>query len=255
MRFRGGIFDIDGVLLDTPHEQAWRSAFEQLIAGPWRSIAAQTTYRPGAYTSAVYQAQVAGKPRDVGAQAALDYFHVPDPDGSRVRQYAELKQQLLMELAHSGGFHAYDDAIGFLLKVKAAGIRIAAASASKNADEFLRQVALGPFCHAHNLHYPFVKPDSTLLDMFDADVNGWDFKHGKPDPEIFLTAARQLGYPSDQCFVVEDAPAGIEAAKAGGMFAIGIARHNDTALLQAAHADLVVTSLDAIDVDLLIHRA
>src|SRR6185437_12765575 len=93
MRFTGGIFDIDGVVLDTPHEQAWREALDQLMAGPWHDLAPNTTYSAGSFSSAVYQEQVAGKPRDAGAAAVLAYFQVPDHDGRRTRQYAQLKQR------------------------------------------------------------------------------------------------------------------------------------------------------------------
>jgi beta-phosphoglucomutase-like phosphatase (HAD superfamily) len=180
------------------------------------------------------------------------FFHVPDPDGQHAHQYGEVKQGLLMDLAHRGEFHAYDDAVRFLLMVKAAGVRTCAASSSENADMFLREIAVGAFCQRQGLRYPFVTPTSTLLDLFDADVYGRRVAHGKPDPELFLLAARQLGYFPAQCFVVEDAPAGIEAAKAGGMLAIGIARHHDEDLLRAVHADIVVTSLDAIDIAALV---
>jgi beta-phosphoglucomutase-like phosphatase (HAD superfamily) len=247
MRFTGGIFDIDGVVLDTPHEQAWREALDQLMAGLWRELAPSTTYAPGRFTSAVYQEHVAGKPRDAGAAAALAYFHVADPDGSRTHQYAQLKQALLERLAAAGDFHAYDDALRFLLRVKAAGVRTCAASSSKNADAFLRAVNVGAFCAQQGLTYPFVSERTTLLDLFDADVDGEDVPHGKPAPDLYLAAARALGDVPARCFVVEDAPAGIQAAKAGGMSAIGIARHEDTALLQAAHADVVVERLDALD--------
>ncbi len=254
MRLRGGIFDVDGVLLATPHEHAWRVALDQLMAGPWQTLQSQTTYRPGAFTSTVYQDEVAGKPRQDGAKAALAFFGVPDLDGSRAREYAERKQQLLLELAQRGEFHVYDDAVHFLLAAKAAGIGVCTASSSKNADMFLHKVAVGTYCREHSLQYAFVMPTTTLLDLFDADVNGWPFTKGKPDPEIFLTAARQLGYPPEQCFVVEDAPAGIEAARAGGMLGIGVARHHDEALLRAARADIVVSSLDAVDVDALVRN-
>jgi beta-phosphoglucomutase len=62
---------------------------------------------------------------------------------------------------------------------------------------------------------------------------------------VWVTKA--LGIPPAQCLVVEDAPAGILAARAGGMAALGIARLGDEALLQAAGADIVVTSLDQVD--------
>ena len=56
-------------------------------------------------------------------------------------------------------------------------------------------------------------PGLTLLDFFGADISGRDFGHGKPDPEIFLTGATELGVPPEACFVVEDAVSGIQAAR------------------------------------------
>ena len=78
-------------------------------------------------------------------------------------------------------------------------------------------------------------------------------RHGKPHPEMFLTAARELGVEPSDAMVLEDAAAGVEAAKAGGMAAIGIARADDADLLAGAGADIVVTSLDDIDTAALAH--
>ena len=72
---------------------------------------------------------------------------------------------------------------------------------------------------------------------------------GKPNPEIFLLAAAEMRVAPARCFVVEDAPAGIEAARAGRMTALGVARLQDAAELRAAGADLVVTSLDEVAID------
>jgi beta-phosphoglucomutase len=96
-----------------------------------------------------------------------------------------------------------------------------------------------------------VRPGLTLLEFFDADVSGRDFAHGKPDPEMFLTAANELGAAPEDSFVIEDAEAGVQAAKAGSMGAIGIARADDAELLAAAHADIVVTTLDDVDLSAL----
>jgi beta-phosphoglucomutase-like phosphatase (HAD superfamily) len=85
------------------------------------------------------------------------------------------------------------------------------------------------------------------LSIFDADLSGRDVPRGKPDPAIFLLAAEALDTPPAECLVVEDAPAGVRAARAGGMASLGIARLGDEALLHAAQADLVVTSLDQVD--------
>jgi beta-phosphoglucomutase-like phosphatase (HAD superfamily) len=244
MRFDGAIFDVDGVLVDSPHERAWRDALQRLMQGPWRDIVAQTSYTPERYSTEVYQAYVAGKPREAGARAALDYFGVPDPDGRRLREYCDTKQADLIALIERGEFVAFDDALRFLLALKAAGVRIAAASSSKNANLFLSKVPLGSFA----TQYSFVKPDTTLLDLFDANVCGRDFAHGKPAPDIFLAAAAELHVPPERCFVVEDATSGVQAAKAGGMACVGVARLGDELLLRSAGADWVVTSLDELPV-------
>src|SRR5436853_2702890 len=143
MRYHGAIFDVDGVLVDSPHERAWRESLQRLMEGPWRDIAAQTRYAPERYTTEVYQAYVAGKPREAGAQAALEYFGIPDPDGSRLRAYCDTKQAYLITLIERGEVVAFDDALSFLLALKDAGVRIAAASSSKNANMFLRKVMVG----------------------------------------------------------------------------------------------------------------
>lgn len=249
MRFNGAIFDVDGVLVDTPHERAWRESLQRLMEASWKALAPQTSYAPERYTTAVYQEYVAGKPREAGARAALDYFGVPDPDGRRLREYAETKQEYLLELIAQGQFVAFDDALRFLLALKGAGVRIAAASSSKNANVFLGKIAIGAFAAKHTLSYPFVGPDTTLLELFDANVCGRDFPHGKPAPDIFLAAAAELHLPPAQCVVIEDASSGVLAAKAGGMAAMGVARLGDQPLLVAAGADWVVTSLDELPLD------
>ena len=96
-----------------------------------------------------------------------------------------------------------------------------------------------------------VTPVLTLLEFFDADISGRDFAQGKPHPEIFLTGANELGVPPAECFVVEDAVSGIQAAKAGGMAALGLARAHDEELLAAAEPDVLVTSLDDVDLEAL----
>lgn len=245
MGFDGAIFDIDGVLVDSPHEHAWRDTLEQLMHGPWSDVLPRTSYSPERFTTAVYQEFVAGKPRLAGATAALEYFGVPDAP-RRAQEYALRKQGQVVRLIEAGQFTAFGDALRFLLAVKAAGIPVAAASSSKNAKLFLRQIRLDTFAAQQGLEYRLVSPELTLLEFFDADVTGRDFALGKPHPEIFLTAARELGVEAGRCFVVEDATSGVQAAKAGGMQALGVARYDDQQLLQAAGADLVVTSLDDV---------
>lgn len=220
---RAVIFDIDGVVAATPHEQAWREALTGFAD-------------PAGFTTAFYQQHVAGKPRMDGARSALRQLGVPDADRAAV-SYAEKKQALIDELIAARQFDVFPDATRLLQAVRAHGLRTAAASSSKNANPML---ALIPF------------EAGSLLDAFDANVCGRDVPHGKPAPDIFLAAADELGVAPANAVVVEDSPSGVAAARAGGMQSIGIARLGDEELLYGAHADLVVTSLDQVSVDALV---
>jgi beta-phosphoglucomutase len=251
--FQGAIFDIDGVLVDSPHEKAWRESLRELMENEWNDIRGQTTWSPGAFTPQVYQEEMSGKPRLSGARAALDYFHVPDDGDLRLAQYAARKQEMVVRLIAAGDFTAYPDALRFIIAVKDAGIRVAAASSSKNAELFLSKIRLDTFAQQQGITSTSLRPGLTLLDFFDADVSGRDFAHGKPDPEMFLAAARELGAAPHAAMVIEDAAAGVEAAKAGHMAAIGIARAHDAGLLAEAGADIVVTTLDQVDHSALAH--
>jgi beta-phosphoglucomutase-like phosphatase (HAD superfamily) len=244
--FQGAIFDVDGVLVDSPHERAWRESLRELMETEWSDIRDRTTWSPERFTPQVYQQVMSGKPRMSGAMAALEYFDVPDAAG-RVELYARRKQTMVVDLIKAGEFEAYPDALRFVLAVRDAGIPVAAASSSKNAGLFLEQIRLDKFAEQEGLSYSSVRPGLTLLDFFDADISGRDFAQGKPHPEIFLTGAQELGAPPQACFVVEDAVSGIQAAKAGDMSALGLARAGDADMLAAAHADLVVDSLDEVD--------
>ncbi|WP_407520786.1 HAD family hydrolase [Methylobacterium oryzisoli] len=217
---RAAIFDVDGVLVDSPHERAWREA----LAG---------FADPAGFTTDFYQTHVAGKRRAEGARAVLERLG-GEGAADHAAAYAERKQALIDRLIAEGSFVAFPDAIRLAVALKEAGLPMALASSSKNADAMLARVSL---------------PDGgTLLSLFDADLSGRDVPRGKPDPALFLLAAEAVGVPPAQCVVVEDAPAGITAARAGGMASLGIARLGDAALLRAAGADLVVTSLDELDV-------
>ena len=221
---RAAIFDVDGVLLASPHERAWREALVGL-ADPTR------------FTTEFYQAHVAGKPRADGALAALAGLGVADA-AAHAPAYAERKQQILEGFIAAGAFTSFADAVGLAAALHAKGLKLAVASSSKNATAMMRQTGLAD--------------GRNLCSLFDADLSGRALAHGKPDPEIFLLAAAALGIAPENCVVVEDAPSGIEAARAGGMLALGIARLGDAALLQAAGADLVVTDLGQVDVAALV---
>lgn len=246
--FRGAIFDVDGVLVDSPHEEAWREGLRQLMENEWSDVRDETSYSPEAFTPQVYQQVMSGKPRYAGAEAVLEHFGVPDA-AERAQEYGDRKQVMIEELIDAGKFHAYPDALRFILAVKAAGLKIAAASSSKNANAFLVQVRLDEFCEEEGLDYDFIEEGYTILDILEANVSGRDFEEGKPHPMIFLTAAEELGCLPEESFVVEDAANGIQAARAGEMAALGLARADDEAALAEAGADIVVTSLDDVSLD------
>jgi beta-phosphoglucomutase len=88
---------------------------------------------------------------------------------------------------------------------------------------------------------------------FAAIVAMEDTRRGKPDPEVFLLGAQKLGVAPERCMVLEDAPVGIQAAKAAGMRAVGVTfvAHHPEAKLRAAGADLVVRSLDQVNAKIL----
>ncbi|HEV8651033.1 MAG TPA: HAD-IA family hydrolase [Actinomycetes bacterium] len=245
MAYQGAIFDVDGVLVDSPHELAWRDALRGLMEGEWRDIRDQTSWTAERFTPTVYQQLMAGKPRLAGARAALEYFGVPDVD-RRAERYATAKQEHIAKLIQEGRFMAFPDALRFILAVKDMGIWVAAASSSKNAQLFLERIRLDTFAAEQRLDYDFIRPGMTLQELFDADISGRDFPKGKPDPTIFLTAAEELGVSPGDCFVAEDASSGIQAAKAAGMAALGVARLDDRDILLEAGADLVVTTLDDV---------
>jgi HAD superfamily hydrolase (TIGR01509 family) len=223
-RLTAGIFDVDGVLLASRHERAWREALRGFAD-------------PDRFTTAMYEAHVAGKPRLSGARAALEALGVPEA-AQQAAIYAENKQKRLEELIHAGSLATFPDALRFVLAIGSLGWPMAVASSSKNANQMMRQI--------------HVDSGRSLLDVFNVNVCGRDLRQGKPNPAIFLLAAAEMRVAPAHCFVVEDAPAGIEAARAGGMAALGVARLKDAAMLQAAGADLVVTNLDDVAIDELI---
>jgi HAD superfamily hydrolase (TIGR01509 family) len=195
------------VVIDTPHERAWREALAD---------------RHGAdLTPAQYRDLVAGKPRLAGARAALAAHRLPEADAEA---YAAAKQARFRQLVEAGEFTIHPDAVRFLEHARTAGQRIAAASSSKNASAILARAGLAP--------------------LFHTDLSGRDVPHGKPAPDLFLLAAAALATPPEACLVLEDAPAGIQAARAAGMQALGIARAGEDATLAEAGATLVVATLD-----------
>jgi beta-phosphoglucomutase len=160
-QFRGAIFDVDGVLVDSPHELAWREAFRALMESDWRDIRDQTSWTAERFTPAVYQEVMAGRPRMEGARAAMEHFGVPDID-ARIEQYAAAKQEHVVKLIEEGRFMAFPDALRFILDVKSMGIPVAAASSSKNAKLFLERIRLDLFAAEQRIDCDFIHEGMTL---------------------------------------------------------------------------------------------
>lgn len=233
MNYRGAIFDVDGVLVDTPHEAAWRESLRRLMEGPWRDLA--SGYAPDGFTTAFYLAYLAGRTRLDGAAAALAAFGLADPDGALASRYAAAKQAMIEELIERNAFAPFEDGRRLLLRLWERGARLAAASSSRNASAFLARIPL--------------TPDTSMLDIFDANLCGRELGRGKPFPDIFLAAAAALSLAPGECFVVEDAVSGVRAARAAGMDCVAVARLGDAEQLRAAGATTVVTSLDDVRLD------
>ena len=111
-----------------------------------------------------------------------------------------------------------------LSAMRARGIRTALGSASRNAPLILDKLGIAP--------------------LLDAVIDGNDTDRAKPDPQVFLLGARALGVEPSECVVFEDAAAGIEAAHAGGMLAVGVGTAENL-----PSADLLIPGLHALDVD------
>ena len=156
---------------------------------------------------------------------------------------------MVVELIEAGEFEAYPDALRFMMAVRGRRHSGGGGLLVEERGLFLQQIRLDTFAEQQGLGYDFLRPGLSLLEFFDADISGRDFAQGKPRPgDLPDRAPQELGAPPTGCFVVEDAVSGIQAAKAGEMAALGIARADDADALAAAHADLVVTSLDEVDV-------
>lgn len=229
------IFDVDGVIADTPHEESWRRTIEALAARPeWNEAVSASRWQPEDFTREVYLEVCAGRERREGARAVLGHFRIADPDGSKLALFYDEKQRIFMEMIEAGEVRAYDDAIDLARRAQDAGWKLAAASSSKNATAILEVLGLMP--------------------LFDADVCGRDVP-SKPEPDIFFAAAKELGLRPGHCCVVEDATSGVRAARRGRFMCLAVARFDDMGDLWAAGANLVTDSLADVtleEIDLIV---
>lgn len=201
---RGFLFDLDGVLVDT--------AQYHFLA--WQRMAAEL----GIHFGEAENEQLKGVSRAESLNRILAWGRKTLSDAEK-QHWMTLKNDWYLELVR--GMPADDYLPGaheFLRASRAAGIKVALGSASKNAPLILERLGWIP--------------------LFDALVDGNVVTASKPDPEVFLEGARRLGLMPEECAVFEDSEAGVEAARRGGMKVVGIGHGLD--------ADLLVSGLDQL---------
>lgn len=183
---QGVIFDLDGVLTDTSelHYQGWK----QLADEEGIPFDRQANERLRGLSRRDSLLQILGE-RQV-TEAELQEMM------ARKNSYY---QRLIENLTPAD---LLPGAEALLDELRAAGIKIAIGSSSKNARTVVQRLGIG--------------------DRIDALTDGYSVERPKPAPDLFLHAAKQLGLAPEQCLVVEDASAGVEAAKAGKMWVLGL---------------------------------
>ena len=189
VKIKGLIFDLDGVLVFTDkfHYQAWKTMADEL----------------GVYFDETINHRLRGVSRMDSLEIILERYEGPDLSLREKEKLAEKKNEIYRTLLESmTPDNVTKEVRDTLTKLREKGYKLAIGSSSKNAKFILEKV--------------------ELKDAFDAISDGNNITKSKPDPEVFLKAAEYLGLPPKACMVVEDAEAGIEAAKKGGMYAAGI---------------------------------
>ncbi len=188
MTTRAVIFDVDGVLVqtDTLHEQSWRALAEQ--------------------ERLPFPDDLSDRLRGVSRERSLELVL-----GDAFDRYTPEQRATLMDRKNSAFLQAVNamtpgDALPgvreLLGELRNTGLKLAAASASRNARAVLDRI--------------------ELTSALDAIIDGLDAPKAKPDPQCFLLAAEKLGVAPAKCCVVEDAPAGVEAAINAGMRVVGV---------------------------------
>ncbi len=206
MALRGIIFDLDGVIVDTvpAHYAAWHRMF---------------TEEGYHFDEKVYHDKVDGRRRQDGVAAVME-----GADLATVEAAGDRKNDYFLDLIRQGKFQVFETSVAFVKACRAAGLSLATASSSRNVSHILQIVG--------------------LEQEFQAIVGGDDVSRGKPNPDIFLHAAAQMGLTAAECIVLEDATSGVKAAKAGGFYCIGVDRVGQPERLEGA--DRIIGDLGEI---------
>ncbi len=183
------IFDMDGVIVFTDkfHYQAWKKMADDM----------------GIYFDEEINNRLRGVSRADSLEIILERYEGKTLSQEKKAELMESKNNTYRELlATMTPADVSDEVRNTLAELRNRGYKLALGSSSKNAKFILEKV--------------------NLMDAFDAISDGTNISKSKPDPEVFLKAAQFLGVEPSECWVVEDAYAGIDAAKNAGMKAIGI---------------------------------
>ena len=208
----GIIFDIDGVLVDSyaAHMHSWMRLAQEQAASISEAQFARTFGRTS---------------RDIIAET----FGVTAPE--EVRRLDDRKEEIYRDIIRHA-LPAMPGAVEAVRRLCAAGFRVAVGSSGppENVELVCRELGL-----------------EALL---SARITGSDVQRGKPDPQVFLLAAERMGIEPRACVVIEDAPAGVEAAKRAGMHCIALLGTHPAASLAAA--DSVIEHLDELTSELVL---
>ena len=234
-RFDAFLFDLDGVLTDTAsiHAACWKRMFDGYLRE--RAEASDEPFVPFEIDTD-YLLYVDGKPRFDGVRDFLSSRGISLPEGSKtdppghdtVCALGNIKNDMVNEVIDTEGVEAYAGSVAFLEALQAAGKKIGLVSSSANAGRVLDVADLTRFIQ--------VRVDGAVAAQRQIK--------GKPAPDTFLEAARDLGVEASAAVVIEDAISGVQAGRAGSFgCVVGVARKDNEADLQANGADIVVTDL------------
>lgn len=226
---KAGLFDLDGVITQTAkvHAQAWKEMFDTFLKA--RSDQTGEPFVPFDIGTD-YLEYVDGKPREDGVRSFLESRHIAFTE-ALVHELGNRKDHLFLDLIHRNGVETYEGSIRYLHAARAAGLKLAVVSSSKNTTEVLRA--------------------ANLNDIFDGQVDGViaqeEHLKGKPAPDTYLRAATLLQVKAGDAAVYEDALAGVEAGRNGGFgLVVGVDRDLLERQLQAHGANVVVKDLSEL---------
>ncbi|MBN1340178.1 MAG: beta-phosphoglucomutase family hydrolase [Bacteroidales bacterium] len=233
--FDAVIFDLDGVITKTAlvHSAAWKKMFDEYLLFREKKYGEKFI----AFTHEHdYLTFVDGKPRYNGVKSFLESrgIEIPfgdpadDPSLETVCGLGNRKNRAFNEVLLKDGVEVYESTVSLIKLLKENGIRVGVASSSKNCTAVLEKAGL-----------------SYLIEtIVDGVVSAEKNLKGKPEPDIFTTAANNLGVDYDRSVVIEDAVSGVQAGKKGNFgLIIGIARENNERELKINGADVVVKDL------------